>query len=261
MLLKEIFSKKTNLLEENLQNKVLNTILYEKSYIRGSITSDHSTTEVFDNDSLLSNTFKNKVKTLKYLKEKKSNYKIKVASIVENPDKSLEGQSICTQSFLYKNRKSEGFRFSASILKPSLFKNHIDTLYKSVVSLKHSCNQNSSSLLVLTPKRGGFICYASGILGFLPKKHGSSLFRKTLLVLLKDKKIKRRLENVLLLTRKQDNSNRSFLLRLRCFLGKFRFAFRKRRKKFSLSRKKSGKKSSYRRYTMLFLSHIDNQQS
>lgn len=257
MLLKEIFSKKIRSLEENIQNKVLNASNYEKSYLRGDTPFDQNAVQVVDNHSAISNLLKNKIKPLKYFKGKKSSYRAEKTDSNKKTDKNLEGQSINTQNFIYKSRKYEDFKFRVSILKPSLFKNHINELYQSISSLNYSIDKNCTSLLVLTPKRGGFICYASGVLGFLPKKHGNLLFRKTLLILLQDKRVEKHLLNVLFLTCSQKLNKNSFVMRLRCFLGKFRFSFRKKRKKFSLSRKKRSKKNSYRRYTMLFLSHFE----
>jgi hypothetical protein len=258
MLLKEIFSKKKNSLEENLQSRILNTKNYAKSYIRTKSLLNKYTEIVVDNNNLLLSLFKNKVKTSKNFRGNINNYKIYSPSEKKNFVKPMkEGQSINNPSFFYKNRKNDCFKFRYPILRSSICKNHIEKLRQSIEGLKHSSTWSKSSLLILAPKRGGFSCYASGILGFLPKRHGNFLFCKTLLFLLKDEKTQKRLKNVLFITYKEHFGNASFLLRLYCFLGKFRFIFRKKRKKFSLSRKKRNKKNSYRKYTMLFLSNFD----
>jgi hypothetical protein len=262
MLLKEIFSRKKKSLEENLQSKILNTKSHAKSYIRTRSLSNHYNEVVVDNNNVLLSLFKNKVKTSKRIKGNTNNYKIYFPSENKNFVKPVkEGQSINTPSFFYKNRKNDCFKFrypilrSSMILRSSICNNHIDKLRQSIEGLKHSSTWSRSSLLILAPKRGGFSCYASGILGFLPKRHGNSLFCKTLLFLLKDEKMQKRLKNVLFITCKKSSGNASFLLRLHGFLGKFRFVFRKKRRKFSLSRKKKNKKNSYRKYTMIFLSN------
>lgn len=252
MLFKEIFSKKSNSLEKNFQIKMFNISVYSKSLVRTMEPLNKQTESVVDNNYVLLNLFKSKTNTLKSFKGK---------NLLEKKFIRLaEGQCTKTTSFLYKNRKNEGFKFNSPILKPSICQNHINMLHQSIGGLINSNTWTKSSMLILMPKRGGFSCYASGFLGFLPKKHGSNLFCKTLLFLLNDKEDSKRLKNVLFITHKQSLSQRStsFLLRLHCFLGKFRFLFRKKRKKFALSRKKKGKRSSYRRYTMVFLSSFNS---
>lgn len=243
MLLKEIFSRKKNSLEENLQSKILNTKSYAKSYIRTRSLLNKTTEVLADNNNLLLNFFKSKLKISKNFKGNTNSYKLCSFNEKKNFVKSMEeGQSINTPSFFYKNRKNDCFKFRHPILKSSICKNHIDRLRQSIQGLKHSSTWSRSSLLILAPKKGGFSCYASGILGFLPKRHANSLFCKTLIFLLKDEKTQKRLKNVLFITHKKSSGNTSFLLRLHCFLGKFRFIFRKKRRKFSLSRKKKVKK-------------------
>jgi hypothetical protein len=258
MFLKEIFSRKKSSLEENFQSRILNTKIYAKSYIRTRSLLNKYTEIVVDNNNVLLSLFKNKVKTSKKFRGNMNNYKLHSPSEKKNSAKRIkEGQSINNPSFFYRNRKNDCFKFRYPILRSSICRNHIENLRQSIEGLKHSSTWSKSSLLVLAPKRGGFSCYASGILGFLPKRHGNSLFCKTLLLLLKDERTQKRLKNVLFITYKKRFDNASFLLRLYCFLGKFRFIFRKKRKKFSLSRKKRSKKNSYRKYTMLFLSNFD----
>jgi hypothetical protein len=264
MFSKQNFSKNLNLLEENLQSKMLNTNVYTKSYVRTKNSLNQRIELITDNHCILSSLLKSKVKRLKYFKESRSNPKAKFLTPVNNLLKKAfleltEGHALNTQKFLYRNRKNGNFRFHSSALRSSSCANHIDLLRQSIEGLRKSNKINKSSLLVLTPKRGGFLCYASGILGYLPKKHGNNLFCITLSLLLKNKKFQTRLKNILYITDKQSSCNNFFLLRLHCFLGKFRFVFRRKRKKFSLSRKKKGKKSAFRRYTMLFLSSFNNQ--
>lgn len=250
MFLKEIFSKKTNLLKESFHKKVLNTSIYEKSFIRGGALSDKDTVEVSDDNSSFSNSYKNKI--YRY-KNKNDYFKTKVLGEI-NTSKSLKGYSLHNQNFLYKNRKNESLRFHSSVLKPLQCENFLDILCKSFKSFKRPDTYDNNSLLVLAPRRGGFSCYASGLLGFLPKKHGNSLFCKMLLTSVRSEESVKRLENILFITRTQSFH---FLLRLQIFASKLSLVFRKRRKKFSSSRKR-GKSSTYRRYTMTFLSRTDS---
>ena len=254
MLLKEIFSKKKILFKEIFHNKITNTVSYKKSYIRGDTSLGQSTTKVMDDNNILSTSFKNKVKKFKSFKENKKFHKTDAVCNVKNQSiKSLEGCSSQAQSALYKNKKNDSFRFYASLLKPFECKNHLEALCQSIENLNRGGIQNKSSLLILTPKRGGFTCYASGIIGFLPKRYGIHLFFNMLFILLKGKETEKRLQNVLFLTRQQDIHATSFLLRLKFFLGRFRFMFLKKKKKFALSRKNI-LKITHRRYTMIFIS-------
>jgi hypothetical protein len=251
MFLKEIFSKKTNSLKESFHKKLLNIGVYEKSYIRGGAFFDESTIRVSDDNTGFSNSYKNKVNRYN---EKNSYLK---TSKKENRSIFAQGHSLHSQNFLYKNRKNENFRFHSSVLKSSQCKNYLDTLCQSIKTLKSTNVHDSNSLLILAPRRGGFSCYASGLLGFLPKKHGSSLFYKTLFSLAGSKKSDKRLDNILLITRPREFLSYHFLLRLQFFAGKFCLVFRKRRKRFSSSRKKN-KGNTHRRYTMTFLSRPNN---
>lgn len=246
MFLKKIFSKKTNPLKEDFHKKILNISAYEKSYIRRGALLDKDTVKVLDDNSNFSNSYKNKVNKYK----DRNNYLKKQVS--EKEDSLLH-----SQNFLYKNRKNENFRFHSSVLKPLECKNYLDILCKSIRGLKFPDVQDSNSLLILAPRRGGFSCYASGLLGFLPNKHGSNLFCKTLSAIVGSNKSDKRLDNIILVTRLQEPFSFHFLLRLQIFAGKFCLVFRKRRKKFSLSRKKS-KSSAHRRYTMTFFSRSHN---
>jgi hypothetical protein len=263
MFSKQNFSNNINSFEENLQSKLLNISIYTKSYVRTKDLLNQRTELVTDNNYILSSLLKSRVKKSKHFKENRSNYKIEILSASKilskkSPVEFTEGCALATQTFLYKNRKNDGFRFHSSVLRSSSCTKHVDALRQSIEGLRKSNTWNKSSLLVLKPKRGGFLCYASGILGYLPKKHGNNFFCRTLSFLLKQKKPQTRLKNVLFITDKQNSRNSFFLLRLRCFLGKFRFVFRKKRKNFSLSRKKKGQKSAYRRYTMIFLSGFND---
>jgi hypothetical protein len=257
MFSKQNFSNDINLFEENIQNKILNTCLYTKSFVRTKDSSNKRIESTIDDNFILSSLLKGKIKKFKNLKENRSDHRIKFSS-KRNLAVSTEGTASTTQTSLYKNRKNDGFKFHSSVSRSSSCRNQIDLLRQSIEGLKRSNSSNKSSLLILMPKRGGFLCHASGVLGYLPRKHGNNLFCAILSFLLKDKKLQTRLKNVLFITDRQIIDNNLFLLRLRCFLGKFRFIFRKKRKKFSLSRKKKGKKTAYRRYTMIFISNFDN---
>ena len=44
-------------------------------------------------------------------------------------------------------------------------------------------NESSNSLIFLNPVKGGFNCYSSGVIGFLPRKQGDFLVSLSLLSL------------------------------------------------------------------------------
>jgi len=203
MISKKIFSKTQNLLSSVITNKMLNKDVFEKSYVRGPLMGS-KTIQVLDNNSSFSNISINNI-----------------SRVYGNRfSEHLEGVSLGTNSFLYKNKLNNSLKFKSYILNSLRYKNLLDSFYNSLKSLEASESKISTTLMVLKPVKGGFICYSSGISGFLPLSHGLFLLAKTVLSIMKDKLLTRRTFNITSLLQNQNSRSLHFPLRLKFILGK-----------------------------------------
>ena len=83
------------------------------------------------------------------------------------------GSSLNLKLFSYKNKFNSSIQF-----KSFNFNNKIDSFSstKSMYNLLEVVsNESPNSLLFLNPVKGGFNCYSSGVIGFLPRKQGDYL--------------------------------------------------------------------------------------
>ena len=94
MILKNFFSKNQSFLKEVVVKKILNKSVYEKSYIRGPLT-DSKTIQLLDNNTSFYNLSSQNISKI-YNK---------------NIYKELEGLSLNTNSFFYKNRLNNNLKF------------------------------------------------------------------------------------------------------------------------------------------------------
>ena len=237
MILKNFFSKNQSFLKEVVIKKILNKSVYEKSYIRGPLM-DSKTIQLLDNNTSFYNLSAQNISKI-YNK---------------NIYKELEGLSLNTNSFFYKNRLNNNLKFRSFILNSIRYENLLDSFFNSLKTLQVSAKKRSASLLILKPVKGGFACYSSGIYGFLPRSHGVYFITKTLISILKDKQTSNRFLNLIYLLTNSKTVKNSFLMRLEFILGKITLYLpvAKQDNFFSLSKKK--KEDFINDYNFIFLS-------
>ena len=234
MITKNFFSKNQSFLGEVVVKKILNKNLYEKSYIRGSLM-DSKTIQLVDNNATFYNLIPQSVS--KFFNKNVS-----------------EGSSLNAETFFYKNRLNSSLKFRSFMLNSIKYENFIDSFYKSLKTFEVGIKSSYPSLLVLKPVKGGFVCYSSGICGFLPRSHGVYFITKTLMSILEDKQVSNRLSNLRYLLEDSKSLKTSFLMRLEFFLGKVTLYLpaSKQDSFFSLSKKR--KEAFTNDYNFIFLS-------
>ena len=236
MISKKIFSKNQTLLNNVAINKILNKDIFGKSYVRGPLMGSQ-TIQVLDNNSSF---FNISVQNINRIYGNRSG-------------KQIEGGSLSTNSFFYKNKLNNSLKFRSYTLNSLRYKNLLDSFYTSLKTLEVSEEKKSSSLVVLKPIKGGFICYSSGVSGFLPHSHGVFLLIKTMTAISKDKQSERRLLNLSSLVQNQHLKKISFPLRLEFFLGKISIYPEFKQNNFSLAPIKK-KRDFLNDYNFVFLS-------
>jgi len=164
MILKKIYSenkKKVNNLSH--EKKVLSKHVYNKFIARSHLLGS-SSFNILDNNSTFYNISSEDLDKLNsYLK------------------KDSIGNYLNINVSSYKNK------FNGSIQFKSFTMNNEATSFSSARSfynlLEIVTNESSNSLIFLNPVKGGFNCYSSGVIGFLPRKQGDFLVSLSLLSL------------------------------------------------------------------------------
>lgn len=167
MILKKIYSaNKNHNLEKRNEKKALNKHLYNKFITRSHLLGN-TNFRVLDNNSNFYNISTTDLEKLNfYLKDEPT------------------GGSLNLKLFSYKNKFNSSIQF-----KSFNFNNKIDSFSstKSMYNLLEVVsNESSNSLLFLNPVKGGFNCYSSGVIGFLPRKQGDYLISLALTSLRKN---------------------------------------------------------------------------
>ena len=237
MVLKMFFSKNKSPLDEVIVKKILNKNVYEKSYIRGPLM-DSKTIQLLDNNVSLHNLSSQSIPKI----YNRSMYK------------DVEGLSLNTNSFFYKNRLNNNLKFRSFILNSIRSQNLLDSFYNSLKTLQITSKRCSASLLILKPVKGGFACYSSGIYGFLPRSHGIYFITKTLLSILKDKEVSNRFLNLIHLLADSKIIKTSFLMRLEFILGKITLYLPVAKQDNFFSSSKKRKEDFINDYNFIFLS-------
>jgi hypothetical protein len=175
MFVKEIFSLEKKKLTEIIKLKRFNNAVYEKSYVRGTL-SNFDRMYLLDNNSLILNIKKNR-----YLKKKHVKQKVhkQVAFEVKTYDSKLnkkigskdKGSSVYTTTFLYKNRKNNFLRFNLPSCTLSISKhvNIISSYIEGIEKIFETKKVEETTLIFLFASKGGFMCLSSSFLGFMPK--------------------------------------------------------------------------------------------
>lgn len=166
MFTKEILSKRKVVLFDILQKKALNRVLYEKAYTR-TRNSNSDLVQVIDNNSFFF--YKRKICTRKK-DDILDSTDFDNDSVGTIDGFNLKGDSVYSTIFLYKNRKNNLLRFELSLNRFSnimeIANNYINSLRKLITKTDSKIKQEST-LILLSAKTGGFMCYSSGFQGFL----------------------------------------------------------------------------------------------
>ena len=236
MNLKNFFYNNNSLTNFTLK-KTLNQALYNKFLLRNTLVNE-KLVHVLDNESSFSN-ISQKVLDSNLLK------KIPLKS----------GSALNFKHYVYKNTNNNALIFKSVL--PSYSKttsSAADSFSKILTSLKLNNEMNiTPGLLVLKPVKGGFNCYSSGIIGFLPRSHGIFFLVVSLLSIVADANNERKFENLKYLSTKTSFSRKMFSLRLKAGAGKVTVYSESKLKTFSLSTKRK-KRHFLRDCNFVFLS-------
>lgn len=230
MLSKKLFIYKQSTIDNIVTKKILNKDIYGKYFVRSNL-NDLKNIHVLDNNNALFNV-------------PSTTYK----SLYQNSSIS-EGSSLNVKNFLYKNNKNNVLRFKSYLSSFIVEKNLLNSFFYSLKSLKNS-EQISNSLIVLRPVKGGFSCYSSGIVGFLPRSHGNFFFLRAMFFVLEEED---KITNLKFLSSSLDFNKKFFVLRLPFEMGKITIYSRFKRNNFSLSSRRK-KKEFLNDYNFVFLS-------
>ena len=268
MLLKEIFSKKKRVFGKILDQKTFNHRMYEKSYIRGLLIESNSLHSL-DNNSFLFNIKKKSNIKKRRRKIKRAKKAKKFSRIWTNLCKQkkkrrrrhgYKGSSSYTTTSLYKNRKNNFIRFQLPLCNTRIKISFIDSFLEGLRKLiTGNIKKKGGTLILLNPRKGGFICYSSGFRGFLPKKE----FEYIILLWI-NKAFKRSKQFKLFKQMKHFIKSQKFNWSI-CPPPRFRFniktiayTFHIRRKKFVLSRKKRSYVSTKMLPSIVFYSTLSS---
>ena len=161
MILKKIYASNNNSKLENINDKkALSKNVYNKFITRSNLLGN-SNFSVLDNNNNFYNISTEDLDKLNFYLKKKS-----------------IGSSVNLNLAVYKNKFNNSLQF-----KSFSFNNKLKTfsIVKSFYNLLEVVtNESSNSLIFLNPVKGGFNCYSSGVVGFLPRKQGDYLISLTL---------------------------------------------------------------------------------
>lgn len=176
MFAKEIFSLEKKILVEIIKQKVFNNSMYEKSYIRGSLSKKERTV-LLDNNSLISNVKKNRrLKKNNVLEVEDGDTplpSVEIDNLEINKKVNLKqkGFSMHTTISLYRNRKNTVLRFNLPSYNTSINSNPsiLDSFITNFQRIRDTRRIQETSLMFLIACKGGFHCFSSGFIGFMPK--------------------------------------------------------------------------------------------
>lgn len=152
MLLKKICSKYSSTEKLLFDKKLLNKKLYGKVLLRNS--NILSTTSCQLDDSF-------------------GNFNVSrsllIKNIVYKKNVILSGRSFFLKDFVYLNRFNKYLKFKG-LLAVNQTKLSFSNSFSKLLDKLQNFKRNSS-MFVLSPIKGGFTCYSSGVIGFLPRSH------------------------------------------------------------------------------------------
>lgn len=195
-----------------LAKKEINCALFSKSYTRNLFDLETSLSLIIDTYS-----------TFEFCNKKFSRYFL--------------GKAFSQNNYLFNNSHNYEFRLSTPINNNL---NVVDSFYKALLNLFLS-KLKFAAFLLLNPKKGGFKCYFSGLLGFLPKSQAQLYFK---ILIIKLQKVWNNISSVELL-QFFTQSNSLFIFRLNFFCDSVKILPCYKTKKFHFS--------SYGRINFVFI--------
>ena len=236
MILKQVYSKNLKNIESFNDKKFFTKNLYGKFLVRSSV-SENFNLHVLDNNKHFFN-----ISSASLQKFVKSN---------ETED-ILIGNSLFAREFEYKNKLNNFITIKTFIVnnKPIKEASFVTSLYN---LLKTTRKESQSSLILLNPKKGGFDCYSSGVLGFMPRSHAVFALSKLFLSLSKNKTKNASIVNLNFLLNKENFIKSKILIRLSNWWGKITLTPRFRKNKFSNSIKRKRRRIFLNRTNFVFL--------
>ena len=153
MILKKLCSKNSSLEKITFNKKLLNKKIYGKVLMRNQDFLQTTSCQL-DNDYFT-------LSLTKSLSDKRI---------------TLSGGSLFYKEFLYSNRSNNYLKFNSLLtINQSKF-SFSDSFSRFLDVLKNK--KIKSNLFILNPIKGGFECYSSGVVGFLPRRQGNLVFFK-----------------------------------------------------------------------------------
>jgi len=220
MILKKIFSNFNFETDHYLDKKVLSKTIYGKFLVRSPLL-ESTPLYVLDNGNNFFNI---------------SSFRLK--KFVKLPQDDLTGSSLFAKEFEYKNKLNKSLVIknfivkNDSAIKTSLINSFYTTLQ---LSRKHYL----SSLLILNPIKGGFICYSSGVTGFMPRSHATFALSNALTIFNKALFAEDSLKSLSFLIDPKNKIKDFLVIRVSNWWGKITLLPRIKRNRFSsLSRRK-----------------------
>lgn len=155
MLLKKIYATGKSNVKLSAEKQVLSKYVYNKFITRSDLLGN-SSFNILDNSSNFYNISSEDLQKLN-----------------SHTKKDNAGSSLNLDVSSYKNKFNSSIQF-----KSFNFNNKVKS-FSSINSFQNLLeivtNESSNSLIFLNPVKGGFNCYSSGVIGFLPRKQGDYL--------------------------------------------------------------------------------------
>lgn len=220
MTLKNFYSNFNLKIENSLDKKILTKTIYGKFLVRNCLFESNPL-YVLDNNNSFFNI---------------SSFKLN--KFVKSSADDLSGNSLLAKEFEYKNKLNKSLTINNFLVKnTSVTKSSLINSFYSTLQVTRK--RYLSSLLILNPIKGGFICYSSGVTGFLPRSHATFAFSKIFLIL-KQKSLKTTsVPNLNFLINTKNKIKDFLVVRLSNWWGKITLFPRIKKNRFSkLSRRK-----------------------
>jgi hypothetical protein len=235
MLLKNFFYHRKSLFDEINTKKFLNKNFYEKLLVRSNLM-DLKAIKVLDTDTKIYN-----VAT------------VSLTRLIFNKTLNFEGFSLNTRKILYTNKRNNVLRFESFLCNFSSKYNMLRSIYKSFKCLQKKDGNSLNSIIILKPIKGGFSCYCTGVVGFIPHRHGLKILKKNFFFSIKAQveNVKQEFNCVNYFLSQGKFTDKYFTPRASFNLGKAELYSRYKRNNFSSSSRK--KKDFANDYNFVFL--------
>lgn len=228
MAFKQIIYKSHNDIETVVKKKSLNKFLYNKYFVRNNAPAERRLSVIDDS----------------------FNFEILNYSKLES---TVSGGGSYSANFnLYQNTSNNDLKFNLH----KKFSPDIGFLseFNSIISGFSKTRRKFRGLVLLSPIKGGFSCYSSGLCGFLPTSHVKFLLRR-LFYKIKNIWSNNRSLQLLQIVYSEEKKKRNFLFRFPLFFGKISFFPSNKLRNFS---KNKSNKTIGNNLNIVFLSKNKN---